>query len=220
MIKLVIFDLDGTLIDSAPDIVATTNALLATRGRPLLPDETIVQAIGEGLKPLISSCFPEAKGNSEELDKIDWEFYAAYRQNLVVKTTVFPGVVEFLESTQRQFAIVTNKYIDLTEQTLQSLGLDLHPWVRVYGSDSLPERKPHPLPLQEVMKAAGVEPQHTVMVGDGLPDMGAASRAGVRAIACGYGYCSVKKLVQAGASHVIQSPFDLEPLLQSLKKNG
>ncbi len=218
MIKLVIFDLDGTLIDSAPDIVATTNQLLISRGRPTLPEKTIVQAIGEGLKPLISSCFPEAKNNPAELDAIDRDFYAAYRQNLVVKTTVFPGVVDFLEKTERQFAIVTNKYIDLTEQTLQSLGLDLHPWVRVYGSDSLPEKKPHPLPLQEVMKAAGAKPEQTVMVGDGLPDMGAARRAGVQAIACGYGYCAAEKLIQAGASHVIQSPFELESLLNQINR--
>ena len=92
MIKLVIFDLDGTLIDSAPDIVATTNQLLISRGRPTLPEKTIVQAIGEGLKPLITSCFPEAQNNPTELDAIDRDFYAAYRQNLVVKTTVFPEI--------------------------------------------------------------------------------------------------------------------------------
>jgi phosphoglycolate phosphatase len=66
------------------------------------------------------------------------------------------------------------------------------------------------------MKAAGIEPKHTVMVGDGLPDMGAARRAGVQAIACGYGYCSVDRLIQAGAAHVIQSPFELESLLKEI----
>ena len=218
-LRLIIFDLDGTLIDSAPDIVDTTNSLMRSRGRPELPADTIVAAIGEGLKALVFSCFPEARGNRDALESIDQEFYELYRQNLVRRTEVFDGVHEFLtetlgENPTYRVGIVTNKYIDLARISLERLELHEYPWVQVFGSDSLSERKPHPLPLLEMMRLAGVTAEQTVMVGDGLPDMEAAKRAGVKAIACQYGYCAVDRLREAGAVETISSPFELPDVLR------
>lgn len=209
-IELVIFDLDGTLIDSAADIAATTNELLRRRNRPLLARQTIVDAIGEGLMQLVHDCFPEARGNPKLLEEISEEFGKVYEEHLLNETTTFDGVEKFLgENLNLKIAIVTNKRIRWTETTLRGLKLDRFPWVKVFGADSLAERKPHPLPLLEVMKAAGVTAAQTVMVGDGLPDMKAAVRAGVHAIGCVYGYCTAEKLTAAGASMLIQSPHDL-----------
>lgn len=222
-IQLVIFDLDGTLIHSAPDIVATTNELMRRKNRSPLEEAIIVDAIGEGLMQLVYDCFPETRGDQTQLDAIAADFAAVYEENLLKQTTIFPGISEFLEAasdvrhaSHRQLAIVTNKRIRWTERTLQGLALDRFPWVRVFGADSLAERKPHPLPLQEVMKAAGVKPENTVMVGDGLPDVGAALRAGVHAIGCGYGYCAAEKLTKAGATLIIQTPQDLAQALETI----
>jgi phosphoglycolate phosphatase len=215
-IKLVIFDLDGTLIDSAPDIVETTNKVLIQRGRPALPEAQIVAAIGEGLKQLLYSCFPDLIGQESEIAKLDREFYKIYRKNLITKTTVFSGVREFLSTTNSKVAIVTNKYEDLALESLSKLKLDSYPWVKVFGADSLPERKPHPLPLLEVMRAAAVRPENTVMVGDGLPDMGAARAAGIHALACEYGYCAAEKLNEAGASALLKSPWHLNEALEAV----
>jgi 2-phosphoglycolate phosphatase len=215
-VKLVIFDLDGTLIDSAPDIVDTTNKVLLQRGRTPLPDAEIVSAIGEGLRQLLHNCFPDLIGQETEIAKLDREFYKIYRKNLISKTTVFSGVREFLSTTNSKIAIVTNKYEDLALESLGRLQLDRFPWVKVFGADSLPERKPHPLPLLEVMRAADVRPENTVMVGDGLPDMGAARAAGVHALACEYGYCAAEKLVEAGASALLKSPWHLAEALEAV----
>lgn len=217
-IELIIFDLDGTLIDSAPDIVDTTNQVLKMRGRPQLPDAQIVAAIGEGLRQLLYSCFPDLKGNEAEIEKLDREFYKVYRRNLVAKTKVFDGVREFLSLTDAQIAIVTNKYEDLAIESISKLNLDSHPWVKVFGADSLPEKKPHPMPLLEVMRAASVSPDRTVMVGDGLPDMRAAKAAGVHAIACEYGYCAAEKLAAEGASSLLKSPWHLPEALETVSR--
>lgn len=219
-VQLIIFDLDGTLIHSAPDIVVTTNELMQRRGCELLEEKIIIDAIGEGLMQLVYDCFPHARGNQKELDSIALEFAEVYELNLLKLTKIFEGIEKFLDEIEkenlRKIAIVTNKRIRWTEKTLKGLNLDRFSWVRVYGSDSLAERKPHPLPLFEVMKAAGVKPQQTVMVGDGLPDMKAAVRAGVHGIGCAYGYCSAEKLIEAGASLIIQSPHDLPAALGSV----
>jgi phosphoglycolate phosphatase len=218
----IVFDLDGTLIHSAPDIVATTNELMKRYRRTPLDEKVIVEAIGEGLMQLVYDCFPDARGDQRQLDLIAEDFAAIYEENLLRRTTVFDGINEFLEAatqlespTKRKIAIVTNKRIAWTERTLTGLKLDRFPWVRVFGADSLSERKPHPLPLLEAMKAAKVKPENTVMVGDGLPDMKASVRAGIHSIGCAYGYCAAEKLTKAGASMLIQSPHDLAQALEA-----
>jgi 2-phosphoglycolate phosphatase len=216
-IKLAIFDLDGTLIDSAPDIVDTTNSLLRQYGEPELPEATIVSAIGEGLRQLIHSCFPRLATDEEAIRKIDRDFYKHYRANMVKKTVVFPGIHEFLESSPYKIAIVTNKFEDLTHLTLAKLELNRYPWVKVFGADSLPEKKPHPLPLLKVMEAASVTASETVMIGDGLPDMGAAKAAGIRSLACEYGYCAAEKLIAAGATSTVKFPQELAQALLLLR---
>jgi phosphoglycolate phosphatase len=217
MIKLVIFDLDGTLIDSAPDVVATTNDLVQAKGLPPLPREMIVAAIGEGLARTIFKLFPEAQNNPLALAKIEKEFLAHYEVNLLRHTTVFPGVKEALArcvSAGRQIAIVTNKHERLTRKTLVGLGLDHLPWMRVFGADSLAQRKPDPLPLLEVMKAAQVSPNETLMVGDGLPDMLAANRAGVRSVAVEFGYGPLEALRAEGASLTLRHYDELDRVIK------
>lgn len=217
MIKLLIFDLDGTLIDSAPDIIATTQSLLEKNGLPPVAPEAVVAAIGEGLKKFVFSLFPDARNNPTFLEEVERQFYSAYSENLLQHTTVFPGVEDFLRQSPLQKAIVTNKYSDLTQQTLQGLGLLKHPWLRVFGADSLAQRKPDPLPLLEVMRIAGVDRHETVMIGDGIPDMVAARRAGIHSIGVTFGYTSIERLKAEGASLLLHSYADLPEVLAEIE---
>ena len=206
--RLLIFDLDGTLIDSAPDIVSAVNGLMRARGRPELPEAQVKAAIGEGLRTLIEGLFPETQTSAAFLREFEAEFRLHYERHLLERTQVFPGVFDFLErwsgsdggSEGRAIAIVTNKDERFARICVEGLGLARFPWLRLFGADSLPAKKPDPLPLIEAMRAAGVTPTETVMVGDGLPDMGAALRAGTYSAAAEYGYCELRLLVAAGAT--------------------
>lgn len=215
-IKLLIFDLDGTLVDSAPDIVDTTHFVMRARGLQPLPAEKIISAIGEGLKKLVFDLFPETHNDPIEFAKLEADFFQAYEAHLLKKTTVYPGVQEFLKSWPGKIAVVTNKYEKLAVRTLEELGLGSHPWVCVFGAETFPKKKPDPLPLIEAIKRAGCTPDETVMIGDGLPDLYAARAAGIQAIACTYGYCKAELLKSHGATVFAQSIEELPGILQRL----
>lgn len=214
MIKLLIFDLDGTLIDSAPDIIVTTNSLMINRGLPPLPESQITAAIGEGLKQLVFSLFPETHEDPIARAEVEAEFYRLYEENLIRRTKIYPGAEEFLTSCQQTIAIVTNKYEKLTQKTVEGLGLTRFPWLRIFGADSLPLRKPDPLPLTEVMRAAGVSRHETLMIGDGIPDMIAARRAGVHSIGVEFGYVKSEILLAQGASLLMKDFSHLPRLIK------
>jgi 2-phosphoglycolate phosphatase len=217
--RLLIFDLDGTLIDSAADIVTTVNTLMDQRGRPQLPTEEIVASIGEGLRALVYNLFPESHVDAKFQAQLEAEFQEVYGKNLLLQTRVFAGVTEFLRKWPHTIAIVTNKNEVFAHQLAHNLdGLKQFQWLRVFGADSLPERKPHPLPLQEVMRIAGVTCAETVMIGDGTPDMRAAEAAGVHSVAIEFGYTAIDKLRAAGASASLASYADLPRILQSLTR--
>lgn len=213
VIKVLIFDLDGTLIDSAPDIINAVNTLMHLRGRPMLPEQQIKTAIGEGLRAMIVKLFPETGSDIELRDELEKDFNEVYGENLFQYTTIYPGVLDFLDRSEKQFAIVSNKNERFVKEVVSGLALNEYKWLRLYGADSLAKRKPDPLPLQEVMKAAGVTPFETLMIGDGLPDMQAAKAAGVTAIAVDHGYTEVQKLMQAGARYVLSDFSRLQKLL-------
>ncbi len=216
LIKLLIFDLDGTLIDSADDIIKSVNELLIERGRERLPAETIRAAIGEGLKRLVAKVFPESETAPALADELEVDLKRFYSRHLLESTRPYAGVTEFLHRCEVPIALVTNKYELYTKQTLKGLGWDVFPWVCVYGSDSLARRKPDPLPLQEAMRLAHATPEETLMIGDGLPDMMAAQRAGVRAVACTYGYTAAEKLLAFKPAAELAHFSDLPVILSKL----
>ncbi len=217
-LKLLIFDLDGTLMDSAPDIINTVNGLMKDRGRSPLPDSQIVAAIGEGLKSTIFKLFPDCHGNAEAMESLENDFIEHYEANLTKLTQPYPGLIQFLEghSPQINIAIVTNKYARLAKHLISKGPLAKFPWVVIFGADSLAARKPDPLPLLEVMKIAGARPHETVMIGDGTPDMRAGIAAGVKVIACEFGYTAIETLRAAGATTSLQNYGALPEVLREL----
>lgn len=212
--RLLIFDLDGTLVDSAPDIITAVNALMTERGRETLPESRIVAAIGEGLKQMVFNLFPETHADPELLLQLESDFSRHYEAHLLERTRPFPGVIDFLDKTSAQIAVVTNKRERPARMVLEGLGLTRLPWVRIFGADSLEKRKPDPLPLFEVMRAAGVDRKQTVMIGDGIPDMIAARAAGVHSIGCLFGYTSREILEAQGATVLLENYAALPKLLE------
>ncbi len=215
-IELLIFDLDGTLIDSAHDIAAATNRLLIAHGKEPIPTNTITSHIGEGLKPLVLSFFQEYDGDEKKLTQIMDEYISYYDEEMYNTTRPFPGAENFLNQWDGEIAIVTNKNIRSTQKIMSHLSLNKYSWLRVFGSDSLREKKPHPLPLLEVMKAAEKNPNQTLMIGDGTPDMKSAHAANVASVAIGFGYTHIDKLKQYNPVAVLEHYDELFDLIRGL----
>lgn len=218
MNPLLVFDLDGTLIDSAPDIITAVNRTLVDNNKKSLTHEVIIAHIGEGLKKLIADIFIEDNLAPSQLIELEMEFLRNYEDEMFNQTRVFPGVEQFLCHYQSKgpMAIITNKNEAPAKAILKHLGLDRFPWVNVFGADTLEERKPSPLPLQTMMKLAGHTPQNTYMIGDGIPDVLSALRAGVPSIAIGFGYTEVDLLQTYDPKAVLSHYKDLSSLLSEI----
>lgn len=216
MNPLLVFDLDGTLIDSAPDIIVAVNRTLANHSKPTLSDELIISHIGEGIKKLIADLFKDDKLEPADIIGLEMEFLKTYEEEMLDKTRIYPGVEDFLSRYQGPMGIITNKNEIPAKVILKHLGLDKYPWVNVFGADTLEERKPSPLPLRTMMKLAGRLPGNTLMIGDGIPDMVSAQRAGVSSIAIGFGYTSTPILEKYEPLAVLENYQDLSALVERI----
>ncbi len=216
MTPLLIFDLDGTLIDSAPDIIRAVNLTLTRHGKSELDDQTIISHIGEGLKKLISDIFSSESLSAETVTAIELEFLETYRKEMLRDTKIFPGVESFLTNYKGAIAIVTNKNEAPAKAIINHLGLNRFPWLHIFGADTLAERKPSPLPLQTVMNLTGHTPETTFMIGDGTPDMLSAQRARVPAIAVEFGYTKAEILNSYSPRASLVHYDQLAPLLLEL----
>jgi 2-phosphoglycolate phosphatase len=187
-LRAVLFDLDGTLLDTAPDMVAALNALRMEEALPTLPYETVRSAVSHGAARVVKVGFPEADG--EALAKLQQRFLNIYRGALSRETQLFPGmdaVLTSLAGRGLKLGIITNKAAWLTEPLLQELGL--RPlFACVVSGDTVAERKPHPLPLLHAAMLAGVTPSECIYVGDAERDVQAAHAAGMPALVANYGY--------------------------------
>ena len=185
---LVLFDLDGTLADTADDIAGSMNHVLAAEGLAALPREVILRFVGHGVRRLIQRSF-DALGVA--VDGREEDLYAAfvehYRAHMLDATRLFPGVAETLDRLPVRLAVVTNKPEAPARAILEGLGV-LRRFGAVVGGDSLPVRKPDPGPLLHVAGRFGVVPARALMVGDTRTDLDAARAAGMRSCAARYGF--------------------------------
>lgn len=210
-LPLLIFDLDGTLIDSAADLHTAMNKMLAKYRRSSVDLATLTSHIGDGLTKLVHDFFPEhALESPENTARVD-EFIQLYQNEyLTVQTTLYPGVEDYLNEYRGPIALVTNKNIEPTLKILEHFGLDRLPWVDVIGGDSLRERKPSPLPLLHVMAKARCSAQQTWMIGDGRPDMKSAMAAGCGKIAVHYGYSRAEELEPFKPDRILHKFIDIK----------
>lgn len=185
---LVLFDLDGTLLDSAPDMVATVNRMRAARGRGPMALEDLRPHVSKGSRAMSAAAFPELGG--EVPGEMIREFLDTYEQELGRHSQPFDGVAELLDAIDEggaRWGIVTNKPEYLARQTLPKLGWDLRCAILI-GGDSLPQRKPHPLPLLHAAGRLGVAIEACAYVGDDQRDIEAARAAGMRSVVALWGY--------------------------------
>jgi phosphoglycolate phosphatase len=215
-IQLVLLDFDGTLVDTATDLVRATNLFLRSRGVQELPDATIRNQIGYGMKNLILKTFPPSQHDPSHWPEMERDFLKIYESEYLKTPEPFPGAIEFLESWKGQLAIVSNKRLRHILAILTHLKLDRFPWTSIIGGDSFPQMKPHPQPFLEAMKKAGTERAETVMVGDGVPDIEGAAAVGIRSIAVSFGYSPIAELVRLGATSTIASYAELNTKLGAL----
>ncbi|HXS28603.1 MAG TPA: phosphoglycolate phosphatase [Steroidobacteraceae bacterium] len=186
--RAVLFDLDGTLLDTAGDLAQALNRLRSERALPPLEYERIRSFVSHGSSALVRLAFPSApEAEFLELRERLLELYAAA---ICVHTRPFPGMLELIARLERdgaQWGIVTNKPAAYTEPLLDAAGLASRAGVIVSG-DTLAERKPHPRPLLHAAERLGVEPRECVYVGDAERDVLAARAAGMRAVVACFGY--------------------------------
>jgi phosphoglycolate phosphatase len=187
-VRAVLLDLDGTLLDTAPDMGAALNALLLAEGRSPLAPATIRGYVSHGSSALVRLGFPHAADG--QFEALRARFLALYSGCLARGTHPFPGACELLEQLEGRgvrWGVVTNKPDWLTQPLLAHLGLRARAGVIVSG-DTLPERKPHPRPLIHAAQQLGVPPALCLYVGDAERDVLAARAAGMRVLVASYGY--------------------------------
>jgi phosphoglycolate phosphatase len=215
-LKAIIFDLDGTLVDSARDLQDAVNALFEELGLRAVTLDEIKSMIGDGISKLVERALAATGGDLAQLPALVDRFLTIYEAHASCHTEAFPGVQDTLEGLRRlglRLAVVTNKPHSATMNILITLGLD--PFFDVVvGGDTLAERKPHPAPILLALRHLGVAPEAALMVGDNYHDVQAAQTAGVRAFAVTYGY-SHKPHAELGADRLLGAMVELLPIVGS-----
>ncbi|GGH14176.1 HAD-IA family hydrolase [Silvibacterium dinghuense] len=194
-IRLIVFDLDGTLIDSKKDLATSVNAMLAQLGRQELPEEIIATYIGDGAGMLVRRALGDPDDEALVEDGLR-RFLDYYREHKLDHTYVYDGVFASLEELKtmpegspRRMAVLTNKPVNPAVAICEALGLSPY-FFQIYGGNSFATKKPDPEGLRTLIAEAGVKPQETLMIGDSDVDILTARRAGAWALGCRFGLSS------------------------------
>ena len=199
-----LFDLDGTLADTKPDLHAAMNHVLTKNGLAEVPDDAITNMIGGGAREILKRGLSEngTSWDDTKLDAATEEFVLWYDRNIDANTTIYPNLLPLLNAAQAaniKMAVVTNKRESLSAKLLFRLGLH-HYFDVLVGGDTLPKRKPDPDTIELALQRLGVAPQEAIMVGDSEADTGGAIAANVASICVSFGYRRVSlEALQADA---------------------
>jgi len=214
-VKAVLFDLDGTLIDSAPDLGAAADKMRIDRGLPSLPLEQYRPMAGAGARGMLGVAFGITPEHPQFTDLRE-EFFRNYESCMTQRTYVFEGVAQLIASLAERgvaWGVVTNKSMRFTAPLTRAMPLFATARA-VVGGDSTPHAKPHPAPLLEAARQVGVRPIECVYVGDDLRDVQAGRAAGMRTVAATYGYLGTTDVKDWGADVHIETPLALLALLK------
>ncbi|MBI5682488.1 MAG: HAD-IA family hydrolase [Deltaproteobacteria bacterium] len=211
MVDLIIFDLDGTLIESSRDIVWAVNKTLNHMGFDELPYDVIKSYIGWGVGMLLEQAIPVKRHNL--LSEARELFLRYYEGHLLMDTFLYPGAKDVIEYFKdKKLAIVTNKPIGLTKKILDGLAISGY-FKRVVGGDNVLNKKPHPQAIDIVLEELDIRPENTVFVGDSRIDIEAGKNAGVMTCGAVYGFRGSDELIIAGADFLIEDIKQLKNML-------
>ena len=210
-ISTVLFDLDGTLIDTAPDMALALDKLCAEEHQPILPFAQVRPVVSNGSVALVKLAFGEQL-DTARLEYLKQRYLDIYQQSLAIKSKLFAGteaVLQKLESSQQKWGVVTNKPGWLTLPLMQALNLDTRAACIVSG-DSTQNRKPHPEPMHYACELAGSKSNECVYIGDARRDIEAGRNAGMKTLIAGYGYIGDwENTADWGADAQLEKPEDI-----------
>ena len=189
LIQLLIFDLDGTLVDSKLDLAHAINAMLRNYHRPELPTEVIGTYIGDGAPMLVRRALGDPDDEKYVKEALEY-FMTYYRAHKLDNTYAYPGIAEQLERFQQhglKMAVLTNKPVNASRGICEGLNLSRF-FVQVYGGNSFETKKPDPFGARKLLEETGVAPDHAVMIGDSQNDVLTAQNAGIWSIGVTYGF--------------------------------
>ena len=217
-----LFDLDGTLVETAPDLCAALNHVFTKKGYSPLAVEQIRPLTGEGIRALIEGIMPiyKIQLTEIELNQTMIECIKYYEQNIEAHGYIYQGVIPLLQQAQKahiRLGIVTNKPFYLSYKLIRRIGLlDFFPVL--IGGDTLNTKKPSPEPIQEAMRQLNSDPHNTIMIGDNTPDILAAKSANIASMGVTFGYANTP-LDEFGADIVIDDYADFITSLKQIKPN-
>jgi phosphoglycolate phosphatase len=223
-IRLLIFDLDGTLIDSRLDLIHSINAMLLHFGRPELPGEVIATYVGDGAPTLVRRALgdPELDPAHEPIDEPFFKsaleyFLGYYRLHKLDHTTVYEGIPEVLaglahpsNGVHRAMAVLSNKPVNPSRDIVHALGMGDY-FVRIYGGNSFPTKKPDPLGAETILHETGVAPEEALMIGDSSIDVLTGRNAGLWTCGVTYGFAP-QTLKDVAPDVVVEKPEELREL--------
>ncbi|MDR3195751.1 MAG: HAD-IA family hydrolase [Endomicrobium sp.] len=202
-----IYDLDGTLVDSLGDIASSVNLVREDNGLERLSLKQIRSYLGSGINALISEAIPD-KGEKFRQNAVEG-FKSYYKRRMLDTTVMFSGVKEMLESLKdKKKAILTNKNEVYAKEIMKELGLVGY-FVEVWGGDTLDVRKPDPKTVLELVKTTKSDLSKTVMIGDSANDFLVAKAAGVASIAVSYGYCGLEQIESYKPDFIVKTPQEI-----------
>jgi phosphoglycolate phosphatase len=213
--RAILFDLDGTLADTAPDLAAAVNLLRTERGLEPTPYPILRPTASAGARGMIGAAFGLTPAD-EGYEALRLQWFSNYEAAIAVHSTLFGGVAELLAGLAEAgvaWGIVTNKPARFTDPLVPQIGLG-HAGCIISG-DTVGVAKPHPAPLLEGARRLGNAPQECWYVGDDLRDIEAGRAAGMATVACAWGYCGATEPAQWGADYLLDTPTDLLELVRS-----
>jgi phosphoglycolate phosphatase len=214
-IQLLIFDLDGTLVDSKLDLALSVNAMLAEMGGAPLPHEEIATYVGRGVGNLVRRALGEA-ATQQNVEKGVGIFLDYYRRHMLDNTLAYPGVREALEELKgRQLAVLTNKPVRFSQEILAGLGMAQY-FACVYGGNSFTEKKPDPIGVRKLMSDLCTPPRQTLIIGDSDTDVLTGRNAGIWTCGVTYGF-GAYTLKTTPPDLLLNDLRELPPLLNGVK---
>jgi phosphoglycolate phosphatase len=217
--KMILVDVDGTMVDSVPDLAFCVDAMLARLGRPPRGEAEVRNWVGNGVERLVRRALTGTLDG--EPDEADYEraypiFLELYRENTSKRSALYPGVregLDYLSTARYPLGCVTNKAAQFTEPLLEDLGVRGFFEIVISG-DTLPQKKPDPAPLLHAAEHFGVSPSEALMVGDSVSDVKAARAAGFAIVCMSYGYNHGRDIREAKPDAVIDSLVQIKGLLE------